>query len=587
MRALILAMGLALPAGAQQLHCGTAQLFRTSGGAKSLAPRWVAQRAAAKRSAAERGAAAIEAYRTLETAHFRISYTLAGVSRIKTVDADSSLLRMIDSLSRIAPGHGAGPNDAAFIDAKLDSLGAPHPQYALTAANFLEHARGYYVDTLGMHAPHSVGLSFYYQASPGNEGKYSVDIVDIGTAVPDFHGDPYYALTYPATEGSMLLDNDFLYGSRVDSPDGIPKGDTIMSQYRGTLIHNYGIDWEAGLKVTCFHEFYHAVQFTYTPGLDNFHVWYETSAVGMEERNATEVNDYLQYLPALFQDLPSVGMFNYPNRLSWYGNGIFHVFLNQVLGEGFDVAVWSRLAENGNDIRDALSGVGAAKGKSLRQLYADFAAQLAFSGQPVRPPLQPFSPDMPRWPTLQAQPLNISPPTAYQAPAQLPMTINAWKISGAFGSGKSVLVQDTGLVPVLAFSSLDSSLAGPVLASPAKLDFVDAPGRVNLLSLANGSTTQTLSAQILILQSVASTRLFAYPNPLRDGSAGRLYFSRLSRASDIRIFSESGWSVRSLSFTPDSTLWSWDLRDGNGGLAKPGVYYYSENGGPAAPVLLY
>jgi len=282
-----------------------------------------------------------------------------------------------------------------------------------------------------------------------------------------------------------------------------------------------------------------------------------------------------------------VGMFNYPLRLSWYGNGIFHVFLNQVLGEGFDVAVWERLAENGNDIRDALSRVGAAKGKSLRQLYADFAAQLAFSGQPVRPPFQPFSPDMPRWPSLQTRALNVSSPDPFQTPAQLPMTINAWQISGASGSGKSVLVQDTGLVPVLAFSGPDSSLGGPLSGTTAKLDFADAPGRVNLLLLANGSTTQSWSAQILVLQSVVSSRLIAYPNPLRDGSAARLYFSRLSHASDIRIFSESGSSVRSLSFTPDSTLWSWDLKDGKGGSAKPGVYYYSENGGPVAPVLLY
>lgn len=577
MRALILAIAMALPAGAQQLHCGTARLFRTSGGAKSMLPLW----------AAKRGAAASEAYRTLETAHFRISYTLAGLSRIKTVDADSALLRMADSLSRISPGHGTGPNDAAFVDSGLDSLGAPHPRYALTMAAYLEQARGYYVDTLGMRAPRSVGLSFHYHASPGNEGKYSVDIVDIGTAVPKYRGEPYYALTFPSEEGGMLMDNDFLYNSRVDPAGGIPNGDTIRSFYRGSVVHNYGIDWDAGLQVTSFHEFYHAVQFTYTPEPDDFHVWYETGAVGMEERNAPEVNDYLQYLPAFFEDLPGVGMFNYPDRLSWYGNGIFHFFLQQELGQGFDVAVWERLAENGNDIRDALSRVGAAKGKSLPQLYAEFAAQLAFSGQPVRPPFQPFSPDMPRWPVFQAQAVNVSSPNLFQIPAQLPMTINAWLITGASGSGKSVEVQDTALVPVLAFSGPDSSLGRPVSGFAAKLEFPDAPGRVNLLLLANGSTTRTLGAQILVLQSVASTRLFAYPNPLRGAAAGRLYFSRLPHGSDIRIFSESGSAVRSLSFTPDSTLWSWDLKDGNGGPAKPGVYYYSENGGPAAPVLLY
>lgn len=571
----MLALGLSLPAAAQQPHCGTARLFRATG-AKSLAPRLAAKRGAA-----------IEAFRTLETAHFRISYTLAGLNRIKTVDGDSVLLRLADSLARIAPGHGKGAGDAAFIASRLDSLGAPHPRYAAAMSAYLEQARAYYVDTLGMLTPHSVGLSYYFQASAGNEGKYSVDIVDIGTVVPDFQGDPYYALTFPSAEGGMLIDNDFLYGARLDPDTGIPKGDTITSQYRGTLIHNYGIDWQAGLKVTCFHEFYHAVQFTYTPNPVNFHVWYETGAVGMEERNAPEVNDYLQYLPSFFQDLPGVGMFNYPERLSWYGNGIFHLFLEQELGEGFDVAVWSRLAGNGNDIKDALARIGAGRGKSLPQVYADFAAQLAFSGQPVRPPFRPFSPDMPLWPAIRTETLNVQPPNAYQTPAQLPLTIDAWKISGAAGSGKSVQILDSGMVPVLAFSGPDSGIANAFPGSTLRLGFADVPGRDNLLLLANGSATQTSSAQILVLQSVASDRLFAYPNPLRTGPGDRLFFSRVPHGSDIRIFSEAGLAVRSLSFTPDSTLWSWDLKDGNGGPAKPGVYYYRENGGPLAPVLLY
>jgi hypothetical protein len=573
--ALMLAMSLSLPAAAQQLHCGTARLFRATG-AKSLAPRLAAKRGAA-----------IEAFRTLETAHFRISYTLAGLNRVKTVDGDSVLLRLADSLARIAPGHGTGSGDAAFIDSRLDSMGAPHPRYAVEMSAYLEQARAYYVDTLGMLAPHSVGLSYYFQASAGNAGKYSVDIVDIGTVVTDFRGDPYYALTFPSAEGGMLIDNDFLYAASLDPATGIPKGDTITSQYRGTLIHNYGIDWQAGLKVTCFHEFYHAVQFTYTPNPTNFHVWYETGAVGMEERNAPEVNDYLQYLPAFFQDLPGVGMFNYPDRLSWYGNGIFHLFLEQELGEGFDVAIWSHLAANGNNIKDALSRLGSARGKSLPQVYADFAAQLAFSGQPVRPPFLPFSPDMPLWPAIQTQALNVQPPNAYTTPGQLPLTIDAWKISGAAGSGKSAQVLDSGMVPVLAFSGPDSNIAATFPGSSVRFDFADEAGRVNLLLLANGSTARTSSAQILVLQSVASDRVFAYPNPLRTGPGDRLFFSRVPRGSDIRIFSEGGLAVRSLSFSPDSALWSWDLKDGNGGLAKPGVYYYRENGGPLAPVLLY
>ena len=577
MRILILTMCLALEAGAQVPHCGTAELFRRPGGAVNLMAQWSAKRAASSP----------EAYRTLETTHFRISYSLAGVNRIKTVAADSALLRLADSLARLAPGHGKGAGDAAFIDARLDSLGASHPQYAVVISDYLEQARAYYVDKLGMRAPSSTGPSYYYQASSGDAGKYSVDIVDVGTAAPSFRGEPIYALTFPSAQGGMLLDNDFLYNSRLDS-DGIPAGDTITSRYQGGLIRNYGIDWQMGMKVTCFHEFYHAVQFTYTPDPAIFHVWYETGAVGMEERNAPEVNDYLQYLPAYFEDLPDVGMFNYPGRLSWYGNGIFHLFLTSELGEAFDVDVWSRLAGNGNDIRDALSRIGAAQGKSLARIYADFAAQLAFSGQPVRPPFQPFSPDMPLWPTLNAQPLDIRSPETYQTPAQAPLTIAAWKISGAAGSGKSLQVGDTALVPILAFSGPDADLGGPVSGSAFSLNFPDTAGRDNLLLLANGSTDKTPSAKILVLQSVASAKVFAYPNPVRLANpASRLFFARLPHASDISIYSEAGLTVRSLSFSPDSALWSWDLKDASGSPAKPGVYYYRESGGPVAAVLLY
>jgi hypothetical protein len=281
-------------------------------------------------------------------------------------------------------------------------------------------------------------------------------------------------------------------------------------------------------------------------------------------------------------------MFDYPGRLSWYGNGIFHLFLASELGEAFDVGVWTRLAGNGNDIRDALSRIGAGQGKSLPRIYADFAAQLAFSGQTPRPPFRPFSPDMPLWPALQTQALYIHPPEADQTTAQAPLTITAWKISGAAGSGKSLQIGDTALVPILAFAGPDSDQVAPLPGSAFRLDFPDTAGRDNLLLLANGSTDKTSSAKILILQSVASAKLFAYPNPVRLASpASRLYFARGARASDISIYSEAGLTVRSLSFSADSALWSWDLKDASGSPAKPGVYYYRESGGPVAAVLLY
>jgi len=536
---------------------------------------------------AKRAASSPEAYRTLETAHFRLNYSLRGLNRIKTTDADSGLLRLIDSLYRISPGGGSGLNDDASVDARLDSLHAPHPIYAVIMSGFFEQARAYYVDKLGMRAPRSVGFSYYYQAPAATDGKYSVDVVDVGTAEPDFRGQEVYALTFPAAEGGMLMENDFLYNTHSLTGDGIPQGDTIGSTYMGKLIHNYGIDWQAGLKVTCFHEFYHAVQFTYTPNPNDFHVWYETGAVGMEERNAPEVNDYLQYLPAYFEDLPSVSMFNYPGRLSWYGNGIFHLFLARELGEAFDVGVWSRFAANGNNIKDALPAVGLSQGKSLRQVYAEFAAQLAFSGETTHPPFAPFSPDMPLWPSLQSQSLDLKTITSYQTTLQTPLTITAWKITGAAGSGKSLALQDTGMAPVLAQSSPDSSIENDPQGLTIGLGFANVPGRENVLLLANSSTDRTSGALILTLQSLTAATLFAYPNPMKRVSAtDRLYFSRLNQASTIQIFSEAGRAVRSLAFTPDSLLWSWDLNDDRGQPMESGLYYY-RGAGPLAAFVVY
>jgi hypothetical protein len=175
----------------------------------------------------------------------------------------------------------------------------------------------------------------------------------------------------------------------------------------------------------------------------------------------------------------------------------------------------------------------------------------------------------------------------FQTPAQAPLTIAAWSLAGASGSGKSAQVLDTALVPILAFAGPDASVMAAYPGSLVPLDFPDGPGRTNLLLFANGSVSTAASAQILSLQSVLSARLFAYPNPARIGDPGsRLFFSRLPRAAEIGIFSEAGLSVRSLGFTPDSALWSWDLKDAQGSVAKPGIYYYRENGGEAKAVLL-
>ena len=543
-------------------------------------------------------------YRTLETAHFVLHYTLNGIHRIKTTPADQPLLRLLDSIYASLPGNLSGTAREAAAYAKLDAASAPHPVFAATMAEYLEGARADYVGTLKMKAPRITVPSYYYRAPANRDGKYAVEIADLVTVVNEDHealgesGANTYGLTLPPAAGGMLIENDFLFNAKVDPVSGIPDGDSIKSCYPhnclngGDLLHNYVLDWQAGLKVTCFHEFYHAVQFAYTPE-PVYHTWYETGAVAMEERNAPEVNDYLQYMEDYFSNLASLGMFDYyqssPN--SNYGNGMFHRFLAQELGDGFDADVWSRLEEDGNNLKEALPHVFATHGESAGRIYSRFAAQLAFSGKSkasLHAPFPLFSPDMALWPELKQQTADLPSLASFQTNRQPPFTISAVKLIGASLTHKSLILQDTSLAPVLLILGSDSSHADFPGGLNAALGLPDLPGHDVLLLLANASLSRNLQAEIRDLVSIPSATLFAYPNPFkRNGSTDRLLFSRLPKSATINIYGENGIQVRSLAFTPDSLLWNWDLGNDQGQALAPGLYYFGNAGEKLLPLVLY
>jgi hypothetical protein len=208
---------LCLHGRAAVIHCGTMDWLARHGGKPQL-KKWA------------KGAALGPQARTLETAHFSLNYALHGLHRIKTIPADSGLVRVTDSLYASLPGALTGNRADSAVYAKLDAMAAPHPAYADTMAGFFEAARAYYVDHLGMRAPHSIVPSHYFAKPFSAGGRYSVDVVDIGTADDFYEGEEIYALTFSAADGGMLMENDFLF-STVLGPGGIPAGDSISSRF--------------------------------------------------------------------------------------------------------------------------------------------------------------------------------------------------------------------------------------------------------------------------------------------------------------------------------------------------------------------
>lgn len=525
--------------------------------------------------------------RTLETPHFLIHYVMRGPNRVKALKQDEALLAMVDSLYASLPSAVTGDAADSMVYARLKAREASHPAYIDTMADYFEKAYLYYVDTLGMRAPSESAPSSYYSA-PTKAGKYPIDVADIGTVDEDYWNEEYYAFTYRPGEGGILMENDFLFRTRM-GPDGIPRGDTISSRYQGKVIHNYAEDWNIGLKVTCYHELYHSVQFAYTPNERNYHVWYEASATGMEERKAPESNDYLQYLPYYFKDLAEKGMFGFaPRSLSQYGAGIYHLFLTSELGEGFDAGVWKRLAENGNSIKEALTVAYSLNGKSAGEVFTRFGAQLAFSGSGARNPVPGFSPDMPLWPRLSADSVDLRNRSNFSSlQIHLPMSIWARTLLGAGKSGKALFQADTTLRTVLARLRPDSS---PVVFYRTRIVPLDMPGEGGEVSmiLVNATSDRTVSGiEIRLLSSRLDTAVYAYPNPLNmTAGESSLIFSRIPASARVRLYGESGSILKVLDFGLSADLWSWDLTDDKGRKVNPGVYYYRVESKALRPIYI-
>ncbi len=563
---LALALVLTLPAHrAEAAQCGTALLFQ---------PGKKRPQAAFKIGNMMLASAVDNRARTLVTDHFLIHYSLRGLHRVRTGPEDAALTHAADSLYAVFAALPDAPRDSA-VYARLDAAEAAHPAYVRKVAEDAEGAWAYYVGKLGMKAPHSDVLSVQYNVSASLPRKFPIDLVDVGTADRDFFGETY-AVTYPPKELSITFENDFLWNTRLDSQGHIV-GDSIQSRVSGKVLHNYVKEWDLGIKVTVYHEFYHAVQFTYNPNVQTYHAWYEISAVGMEERNAPEVNDYFQYLPCVLYNHDRVALTSLSQgpctHAPMYGHGIFHQYLSHTLDSAFDVRVWEDLSRNGDALPAALASTCAKYGKAFPALYSDYAAQLLFSGSRFHPPGALFAADIPLWPDLAIDSVDMTdaiPDRLIRLPA---VTFIVLKVKwDAKSIVKHVMARGpTGITRIHA--DADSSVVEPLAETEFNLVQPRAGFQEYYLIVANPSFTDAATFEI----KAPEDRFYAFPNPVRTTAPAILYFSQtkdMAFPAQVEIFGEGGDLVRALAFATADDALTWDLRDGNLNLVKPGVYYY-------------
>lgn len=545
-------------------QCGTSRLFESGKGL----------RAAFKTGAHAKAAAVDNRARTLVSPHFLIHYSLRGWHKVRIEPEDSTLMRAADSLYALVGDLPEAKRDST-VYARLDSAGYPHPVYIQRTRDHFEAAIAAYVVGLGMRAPVSAVLSVQYSVSPSLPRRFPIDVVDVGTADSFFAGETY-GVTYPPDNLSVTIENDFICRTTLDAQGRI-HGDSIKSRLAGEVIHNYAAEYDAGIKVTAFHEFYHAVQFTYLPRVSSYHAWYEISATGMEERYAGEVNDYLQYLPCVLFNhdrLPLLSNSQGPcSHAPVYGQGIFHQYLGHALDSLFDVRVWDRLSRNEDLLRDGLESAFSAYGTSMSSLYPDYAWQLLFAGNRFLKPDTLFTPDMPLWPGITLDSIDLSGGTPNRVLTLPSLTFTVLKVKWGPLAVPRILqakvAKGISRIHADASSSMVEHLAETrfVLGAP-KEGFAE-----YFLVLPNPSFTDMATVEI----KDSDDEFYAYPNPVSSILSSTIYFSQargMTFPSRIEIFGENGRLVRSLAFADASQSLSWDLKDARNQSVKPGLYYY-------------
>ena len=206
----------------------------------------------------------------------------------------------------------------------------PNEAWVNTCGEVLEYIWNAEIDSLGYKKPPSDGW-YPDTLDNGGDGKYDVYLVDLSLQYLGYTQGEYFVSSSVSATSFIVLDNDYVgYGS----------------------IHSR-IEW---LQVTAAHEFFHAIQMGYDATEYEYEnerfrpYWMEMSAVWMEDIVYDDVNDYLGYLSAFF-DEPWLSLKTFRNQLDRhpYGSCVWPIFLSEKFDTLIVKDIWEKCAEKQGD----------------------------------------------------------------------------------------------------------------------------------------------------------------------------------------------------------------------------------------------
>jgi len=301
------------------------------------------------------------------------------------------------------------------------TLSGPHKttlDFVESVAKNSEEAWKYHTQTMGMRAPLGHSVSYHYQQNV-DENLYAIEILDLDNIrdANDQMDEPCYGcfgLVIPdeySEKSSLFLENDFRYSSRNSVPDTLEINEEKCTYLNSSQeLHNkahdysYVTNWDAGVRVTVFHELYHAVQVRYLNMYKFPSFWFEASASGIEEFIAPSVDDYYNYLPEITSN-KGISLDEIEHS---YAAGILLIYLHNFVDPKTDRYIWENFSKNPEkNFQYQLSKFTDSKKLSADSIFHDFATKLSFAGNRSQfvDSTTLICNDEPNWPKISYTPI--------------------------------------------------------------------------------------------------------------------------------------------------------------------------------------
>ena len=201
----------------------------------------------------------------------------------------------------------------------------PGEDWVDTCGQVLEHVWETEINALGYNEPPGDGW-YPDTLDNGGDDRYDVYLVNLSLLYLGYTQGEYF-VSPPSATSYIVLDNDYV----------------------GYLSIHTRVEW---LQVTFAHEFFHAIQMGYDATEYDYEderarpYWMEMSAVWMEDMVYDDVNDYLGYLDAFF-DEPwlSFKTFRSSMDIHPYGSCVWPMFLSERFDTSIIRVIWEKCAE--------------------------------------------------------------------------------------------------------------------------------------------------------------------------------------------------------------------------------------------------